>query len=86
MPLFSGEIDAYGNVDKSKRSMDLSEKIIGGMGNTRDYEVPVKGGKYGETKIKTVPLGMKYGGMPTYQGKMPKAELGMGQGLISSSY
>ena len=54
MPVFSNEMNDFGNVDKSNRSMDLSENIIGGM---------------------------KYGGMPTYQGKMPKAELGMGQGL-----
>lgn len=56
MPVFSNEINAFGNVDKSNRSMDLSEKMIGGM---------------------------RYGGMPTYQGKMPKAELGMGQGLYN---
>ena len=31
MPLFSGEIDGYGNVDKSGRSPELSSKIIGGM-------------------------------------------------------
>lgn len=56
MPVFSNEMNDFGNVDKSNRSMDLSEKMIGGM---------------------------RYGGMPTYQGKMPKAELGMGQGLYN---
>ena len=31
MPLFSGEIDGYGNIDKSNRTPELNSRIIGGM-------------------------------------------------------
>ena len=51
MPLFSNEMNDFGGVDKSKRPIEISEKIVGGM--------------------------KKYGGMP-------KAELGMGQGLYKA--
>ena len=68
MPTFSDEIDGYGNIDKSSRSMDLSEQIIGGMQ------------KYGGVPKEKY----MYGGMPQAQGKLPKAELGMGQGLYKA--
>ena len=71
MPVFSGELDAFGNVDKSNRSMDLSEQMIGGMGM-----------KYGG-----MPMGMgkiPAKSMPVAYKGLPKAELGMGQGLYKS--
>ena len=72
LPVFSNELDDFGGLDKSKRSMDLSEKIIGGMGNTwdKDFQQSIDEGyqireEQTEPKDK-IPFfdNRKYGGMP----------------------
>jgi len=56
MPLFSGEIDGYGNVDKSNRSAELSSKIIGGMKKFGGH-----GHSYKTSRIPKAELGMGTG-------------------------
>ena len=49
MPIFSGEIDGYGNIDKSNRSPEISSRMIGGMnkyGSKAEYRHGSKA-KYG---------------------------------------
>ena len=115
MPIFSNEINEYGEIDKSKRSMDLSELMIGGMqkyggmpkaesgihikpenrgkftnwASSRGMNVTEASnrvmsnkGNYSPEVVKMANFANNARGWAKYG--LPKAELGMGQGLYKS--
>lgn len=56
MPLFSGEIDGYGNIDKSNRTPELNSRIIGGMNK---YGSKAKYNMGSNVKQGAIPPGLK---------------------------